>query len=261
MSATLPPSGAQRNPRGAGRKSHGAREHPLTPYLPTQVIERIATWRSTPAEPFSAALNHLIDAWRASEGEMPEPGPAATKPRERSRADPRVKKSVALSAPNRKWVDDHSGEGETQAVALARLLAVAPASLLPPPLHTAAQEAQPKHGGPRGTAGRLPKQGGGPIRNATLSELAIARVNERRLPGERFSTALNRIAAALPAEGTALAAQAHTPPHNPGPRLQVNAYFKPDTRERVKRLSRPGEAWSAALNRLLEALPSHGFAL
>lgn len=262
MSATHPRSGEQRNPRNAGRKSQGARENQLSPYLPSQVIERIEVWRSTPTEPFNVALNRFLDAWRrGSEGELPLPEPAASRPKGRSRGDPRIKKSVALSAPNRKWVADHAGEGESQAVALAWLLAAAPASLQPPPLLIPAEERQLKQGGPRDKAGRSPKRGGGPLRNATLSERAISRLNERRQPGERFGTALNRIAPLLPAEGSARVTQALPHLSQPEPRQQVNAYFKPETRERVQQLRREGEAWSAALNRLLEALPSRAFTL
>jgi hypothetical protein len=41
----------------------------------------------------------------------------------------------------------------------------------------------------------------------------------------------------------------------------VNVYFRPETRERVQQLRQEGEAWSTALNRLLEALPSRAFTL
>lgn len=261
MSATDSRSGEQRNPRNAGRKPQGARENQLSPYLPAQVIERIGTWRSTSTEPFTVALNRFLDAWRACEGEMPRPESAAPGPKERVRSEPRIKKSVALSASNRKWVDDHAGEGESQAVALSWLLVAAPASLLPPPLHIPAQAQRSTHGGARVRSGPAQKHENGPLRNATLSKRAIARVNERRYPGERFGTALNRIAPRLPAEDSVRVTQVLSGLSPAEPRLQVNVYFRLETRERVQQLRRAGEAWSTALNRLLEALPSRAFTL
>jgi hypothetical protein len=260
MPAAQTLSQAARNPRGAGRKSTGAREHPLTPYLHQEVIERIHTWRATETEPFTAALNRLLDAWRTSEVYPPAPVSSTSAPaRGRSRDSRRVKKSVALTPANRKWVEEHAAAGETQGVALARLLTAAPPSLLPPPPRTPpAQPEQPRHGGARAVAGRTPKRGS-PRRNATLSQLAIDRVNERRLAGERFSTALNRIVPLL--RGEDAAGLPRIPSLPTGPRQQVNAYFTQETRERVQQLRREGEAWSTALNRLLEGLPSRAFIL
>lgn len=259
MSASQPGTAEQRNPRNAGRKSHGAREHQLFPYLPPQVIERIEAWRSIPKEPFTVALNRFLDAWRREAPFLPEP--AAPRPQGRSRATPRVKKTVALSPANREWVAEHVGEGASQAVTLAWLLSAAPASLQPPPLHSKAQVRQLKHGGPRTGTGPSPRHGDSPRRNATLSELAIARINERRQPGERFGTALNRIAPLLSAEGSVGVTQERHHASQPEPRQQVNVYFKPATRERVQQQRLGGESWSATLNRLLEALPSRAFTL
>lgn len=245
-----------------GQDVAGGRVHPVTPYLSRQVIERVGAWRATARGSFSGAVNAFLRDLRALDpGSHQSAVQAGTAPtRRRQRGSPRLKKTVALRADNNAWVAECIQTGDTTATALARLLEEAPPSLVPPPATSDGTSQDHKHGGARARAGRTLHHSDGPARNATLSELALARVNERLLPEERFSTALNRIVAALPA-GTSPISGTPTPLPKPGPHQQVNAYFRPETRTRVKELSLPGEAWSTALNRLLVALPSRGFIL
>ena len=238
---------------GAGRKSSGVRENSTSALLSPLAIAFVTRAAGT-GKFTNTSLNRILEALRLR---FPEQVPAISfnqkeaKQAEMNASGDPQKKWVALTHPNKLYLNTQAEAGERSSTTLTRLLEVAAIEGVTLQVEPAPAVQKAQKGGWQPGAGRKPTSG--TPRHILLSSAAIARLQEYQRTRERTRATLNRLLEMLPPQERQ---DNHGQPKRAtSEHKRRHIELSPLAAARVEERRFKGEGYGNAISRILEELP------